>query len=587
MRQHELCSLASELDECDGFATACKDPAAVSERDKSTSPRSSFWHGLGVLAQLLVWLLIFVVLGAIAYPLIRAFMRSRRDAQVADAPPPVNAALAVERRPPPEPERISDAEAALREADEHARRGDFARALSLYLAASLAALDRRGAIRLARHRTNGEYVRSCSEDGSRQPLREIVREVDKVEFGKLAPTGEGVALVAARANAVVRAPAGRGAAAAATGLFLLLVLLTGCGGGRHATGPLADDPAGDELPSELLRRSGYVVSYLPTSISAMPMPSATTHVPIVIIDLERVGVEDEAEAHLLHWVEEGGVLVLFGSPTFWPAELKAESERANTKRVDVLTEETDAPNALVATSRAMEWPGSFTIAHIGTNVYAAHKTIGKGAIVGVAGDDLFTNIGASRPANAEALIGIIDVAGADREATGALRGVIVPGTTYEVHVARGPDGIPPPGNPFSALVQAGLGKGAWHALAASVVLFLAFGIRHARPRPAVPPARRAFAEHVEATGAFYGRARALSHALAAYGRFAEMRVRERVPRGGDAVAFLAARAKVPHAEVARVWKRATEATATEPLRGDELATIRDLRTMLVKALETG
>jgi ABC-type glutathione transport system ATPase component len=47
---------------------------------------------------------------------------------------------------------------------------------------------------------------------------------------------------------------------------------------------------------------------------------------------------------------------------------------------------------------------------------------------------------------------------------------------------------------------------------------LRIGIRHARARPTVPAARRAFAEHVEATGAFYGRARALGHALAAYGR---------------------------------------------------------------------
>ena len=163
---------------------------------------------------------------------------------------------------------------------------------------------------------------------------------------------------------------------------------------------------------------------------------------------------------------------------------------------------------------------------------------------------------------------------------------IHPAPPVQIRFARSIDGIAPPSNPFSALVQAGLGRGAWHALAASVVLFLTFGIRQARARPAAPKPRRAFAEHVEATGAFYGRARALGHALASYGRFAEMRLRERVPRGGDPVQFLAARAKVPAEDAARVWKRATEASAEDPPRGDELTTIRDLGAMLAKALET-
>ena len=118
------------------------------------------------------------------------------------------------------------------------------------------------------------------------------------------------------------------------------------------------------------------------------------------------------------------------------------------------------------------------------------------------------------------------------------------------------------------------------------VLFLAFGIRQARARPVTPPARRAFAEHVEATGAFYGRARALGHALASYGRFAEMRLRDRMPRGTDPAQFLATRAKVPLEDATRVWKRATEARAEDPVRGDELTTIRDLGAMLARALDT-
>ena len=579
-RQAELCSFSSDVEGCEGFAKACGE-ATKETKDDAPSAVSA---ALGSLAKGLVWILVIGVILAIALPLIRALLRARRDRQLADQPAAPNVAVLVALKPAPEPELISDAEAALREADEHARRGELARALSLYLAASLAALDRRGAIRLARHRTNGEYVRSCAEDGSQQSLREIVREVDKVEFGKLPPTGEGVARIAARANAVVRLPGGRGAPTAATGvLVLLLFVLVGCGVGDPSS-PRVDDPAGDELPMEVLRHSGYVVSYLPTSIAALPMPSETSSAPVVVVDASNVTLEDEPSAHLLRWVEAGGVLVLLGSPREWPTELHVETDHADTRNFDIESDDIVAPGGLATGPHALRWPGSDAIGTIGKSVYAAHINVAKGSIVGIAGSELFTNVGVSVPANGAALVALLDIAAQDRARTDASRGVIEPGA-FTIHVARKTDGIPPPSNPFSALMQAGLGKGAWHALAAAVVLFLAFGIRHARPRPEAPAARRAFAEHVEATGAFYGRARAFGHVLAVYGRFAEMRVRERIPRGADPVTFLAARAQVPHANAARVWKRATEANPEDPVRGDELATVRDLRAMLAKALE--
>lgn len=589
MQQRELCPLAAEIDGCEALVAACK--GEVPAEPKNSSTWRSIVEALGTLAQLLVWVLVAVVIVAIGAPLVVALLRARRDKAVADAPKRPNVATAAERAKPPRAETIDDAEAALREADEHARRGELARAMSLYLAASLASLDRRGAIRLARHRTNGEYVRSCANDPSCWPLRDIVREVDRVEFGKVPPTSDGVARVASRAIALVRGgggPAGRGAASTATGLLMILALaLMGCGGGSHR--PIAaSDPAGDELPIDVLQRSGYAVSRLSKSLAALPMPETTSeaHTPVLVVDVERVALEDESSAHLLRWVEQGGVLVLLGSPRGWPADLEAiEAHAANdSDSVEVITEDVYARGARVGTVHALQWPGSEAVAFIaGTSVYAAHKSHGKGAIVGVAGRELFTNLGASRPDNAGALAALLDIAMIDRAATDEARGV-APATTFEVHVARRQDGIPPPSNPFSALVQAGLRRGAWHALAFAVVLFLAFGIRHARARPAVPPARRAFAEHVEATGAFYGRAGALGHALASYGRFAELRLRERMPRGADPVQLLATRAKVPTEEAARVWRRATEASAGDPPRGDELATIRDLGAMLSSAL---
>lgn len=609
-RERALCPLAAETEECEGFAAACrrdvtKDAARTTEHENAKPKSSStpeIGGALGALARLLVYVLVLAVIAAVAFPIVLAILRARRDKSVADAPKPANVAVPAQRAPPPEAEAISDAEAALREADEHARRGDLTRALGLYLAATLAALDRRGAIRLARHRTNGEYVRSCADDVARQPLREIVREVDRVEFGKLTPTSEGVAHVARRAASIARATGASGASRVAS-LASMIVLcflafaVAGCGaptgGGRSRSGGgsgfggrAADDPSGDELPIDVLRRSGYDAAYLTTSLSAMPIPGEGEVSPVVAVDVSRVALEEETTAHVMRWVDAGGVLVLFGAPAFWPAELHATEESAKDDHVDVISRDVHARGARVGVSRALTWPDSEGIAFAGKSVYAAHIDHGKGAIVGVAGHELFTNIGVARPDNAGAFVALFDVAMRDRRNPGLERGVVQAGPP-EIRVARRDDGIASPSNPFSALVQAGLGKGAWHALAAAIVLFLAFGIRHARPRPNAAAARRAFAEHVEATGAFYGRARAMGHALASYGRFAEMRLRERVPRGTDPVQFLAARAKVAPEEAARVWKRATEAKADDPPRGDELTTIRDLGAMLAKALETG
>lgn len=591
-RQRELCPLAAEIEGCEGFVAACKADALdwedLKKKTNKESSRGTAMQVLATLAKGLVWVLVLLVIGAIAFPLIRALLKARRDKAIADAPKPKNVASIAVRQAAPEPENVTDAEAALRDADEHARRGELARALSLYLAASLSALDRRGAIRLARHRTNGEYVRACAEDASRQPLREIVREVDKVEFGKQAVTSAAVANVAARANAVVRRPAmmGRGTTSMLTGVLLVLsLILTGCDGNRGGLAVGRDDPAGSELPMEMLRRTGFDVAYLTRPLVELPMPATDAAPPILVVDVDNVLLEPESTAHLLRWVEEGGVLVIFGAPVLWPPALHATTEKASSRDLSVLTRDVFARGARLAAPRAMAWPDSEAVAWLDKGVYAATKSIGKGTVVGVAGAELFTNAGVARPDNAAALAAILDIAIIERD-DGMLQRGIASSFTYEVKVARREDGIPPPSNPFSALVQAGLGRGAWHALAAAVILFLAFGIRHARARPAAPATRRAFAEHVEATGAFYGRAKALGHALSSYGRFAELRLRERVPRGADPVQFLATRAAVPHEEAARVWKRATEAKPEDPPRGDELLTIRELRGMLEKALET-
>jgi hypothetical protein len=199
--------------------------------------------------------------------------------------------------------------------------------------------------------------------------------------------------------------------------------------------------------------------------------------------------------------------------------------------------------------------------------YAAIWRHGAGTVLGLGNDDLLTNAGLARPGNPRALVRLL----------GNLH-------RTRFRVARPEDGITPPSNPVSALVDAGLGKALVHALGAVAILFLAFGTRQGRPRLTPPPARRAFAEHVEATGALYARTRLATHALRAYARYADSRLRPLMPRGtNDPAAFLASRTQMQQEECARIWRRATSAgaagAASAPV-GDELVLLKELSRMV-------
>jgi hypothetical protein len=566
-KQWSMCTLAEEVDGCEAFVRACGDRIARKEDEDRHGLLDGLARVLGRLAQLFAFALVAVIVLVVAIPVVLAIAKARRDRQLGDRAARANAATPL-APPPPEAQEIAGAEAALRAAEDHARRGELDRALALYLAASLSALDHRGAIRIAKHRTNGEYVRACTEAGARQPLREIVREVDRAVFGKVAPTRDAVAEVASRATRLVRA-------AAAAGAMALALLLAGCGGlDARAFGGGRSDPSSDDLPIDVLRRSGFTVAHLDTSLATLPMPGEE-NAPRVVLAAD-VALDEEAEAHLLRWVEAGGVLVLMAQAAAWPKELEAKHEAAPTRDL-VVDDDDDAwgravrvRGARVAHAQAIVWRDAQPVAKLGTQIYAARKPLGDGAVLGVANADLFTNLSAARPDNAAALVTLL------RRASDA----------RDIRVAGRADGVQPPSNPIASLVSAGLGKGAAHALVACLLLFLAVGVRQARARPAAAPTRRAFAEHVEATGAFYGRARAHAHALAAYGRFVEVRLRERLPRGADPIALLASRAGAPREEVARAYVRATEARPEDAARGDELTTIRDLRAIVAKALET-
>jgi hypothetical protein len=530
-------------------ATTAKDPLEVPA-------------ALAVAGQVILFGLLGAFILAILVMIARSVVRARRDDRLAeplaDAPPLGTASVAYELAP------LSDAEALLARGDAYARVGRLDAALHAYLGASLIALDRRGAVRLRKDRTNGEYVRACSEKSAKPALAAIAREVDEVAFGGRSASDEGVRRAASSAVTIVRN---------ASVAVVALVLAVGCN--RAPPPPAGSDPAGLELFGDVMRAQGVEVAPLAGPLAMLPLPKPSALSPTVLVDLERTPIDDETRSHLARWVEAGGVLVLAGVPEEWPLELGVSRTLTSTNDVESLWAGDDAvgpPVAFHATVTHFEGL-TWTTAHADLatfgdkTTYAALATVGRGFVLGLAGDELLTNAGIAHPGNAATLAAILARVAPSR-----------------LEIARAEGGVSPASNPIAGLARAGVGSGLLHALGFTAILFLAAGVRLTRPRPTAPPARRAFAEHVEATGALYAKTRAAAHALAAYTRFADERLHAKMPRGStDVPAFLAARSGRDRDDCERVWWRAKGADPAAPPRGDELDVLKELASMLAKA----
>ncbi len=572
-RARAMCPMAAQIPHCDAFVAACNDKPP--DLDKLPHWNLAWLAGLlGSLASGVVWLLVAVVVGLIAWFVVSAVGRARKDTHLASP----SQKAAVTHDPLAEAlDAPSDAETLLQRANEHAQRGELDRAALLYLAAALRALDRRGAIRIARHRTNGEYVRACKETEATPQLRMIVRAVDRVQFGREAPTREAIADVASRAAWIVRAVA----------MASLVLLLGGCSIPEHGPVLRSEDPGGDDLFMAVLERQGADVARLGGSLSSLALPEHNEKTPLVVVDVSRTPLEEEARVHLVRWVSAGGRLLLAGDVKAWPEEFKAKPKESWTPKVTFTfpdpeeSEEDEATQdagertftAIVSEPRGIAWDeDAYVLATTEDKAtYAATRAYDSGVVVGLAGDDLLTNAGISVAPNAKAIVALIE-----RYARGR-----------KIRVALPQDGISPPSNPLSALLHAGLGLALAHAAFATALLMLAFGIRQARARADAAPARRAWTEHVAATGTLYARAKLAPHALFAYARFVDGRLRARMPRSmTDPAAFLALRSRADAAHCAEVWALATSARSADRPRGDEMTTLRELRALYAAAMKT-
>lgn len=593
-----LCPLAKETPGCEALAQACdkQKPEAQPHNEPSSMPKIP--PVLGKIAMVGTIVIVVAVLLALLLPILLAFLKSRRDAALADITPEEKTAPGAAVTPEVRGPVITDAERLLALANDLAARGQLKEALGTYLTASLRALDHKGLIRFARHRTNGEYVRSCTDAGARSELSAVVREVESSEFGGHEPSHETVTKVARSAASLVRAGM----------LGVMLVLLAaGCGGGPNLK--TENDPAGKQLLVDVLKKQGLEVSYLPGSIGSMPIPGDDATTNLVILDLSVTKLDDEARTHLLAWVRAGGVLLALEPRADMEDTLAVDTTPSTERDVTVLLhpaydDDPDAFPARLARGRSLKrrhdaksrkhgtdeatstgpdeatlWEIAATMgppekADDATDAYAIEEPLGKGAIVTVATADLFTNVGILHKDNASAVMTLIERAFHSTRRNGR--------RTYFEHpvvIARPQSGMTPPGNPLSAISAAGLGMGMWHALAAAAILFLAVGLRQARPRPAPPPTRRAFAEHVEATGALYAKAKAASHARSVLAKYTDDRVRAKAQQRLQQSANDDPFKEVTGKTAAEYKELVSPATAPEMT---ELHKMRELRRVLAK-----
>jgi len=116
------------------------------------------------------YLFLYVVLGILIVGIAYVIAYAARNLHRAARPSAGQAALSVVAEP--EPAAAAEPDAWIEAAQRHAAAGDFRRAYRAVFIAVLLRLDRIGALRYERSRTNGEYLRALR---SRPPLLTLVR----------------------------------------------------------------------------------------------------------------------------------------------------------------------------------------------------------------------------------------------------------------------------------------------------------------------------------------------------------------------------------------------------------------------------
>lgn len=465
---------------------------------------------LGGLGELLFWVILIAGVVAIVLAILRNSYGRRRDDEPEDARP-ASEALS------PGPSRADDGQVArdvatmLERARAAAASGDYPAAIKAAHAALLYRLDRDGLIRVEASRTNGDYLRDLRDRPDlRVEVRDVVRDVEQVQFGSAPATAPLFERIFGKAAAI----ATRGGGAA-----LLLALLVGCPIGQPA--PWDDSPSGSGAVIALAAKHEIAARFRARPLDELDVDAEDGPRTLVLMhDVADPG--PEVWDRLIEWTYAGGHLIVAGGPL--PASLDLRYVAADVGPALSFAPDVTGFAGLAASDelrfvspdrRALagdDLDDDALIVREGGSVYAAQRTRGRGLVTVLADDRLLTNAGltvADNPALTLALL-----------AAGEGRVELVDGL-----LDWGAD------NPAETIRQLKLTPVILQLLLLALVFFAWRGVRFGRPRDPAGRSRRRFAEHVEALGLQYARARAAHHAARQYASWALERLRDRAPGG--------------------------------------------------------
>jgi hypothetical protein len=516
-----------------------KQPLPADDRQREEPARITVAPSLSVLSQVLFIAVILGFVIIVGRAIARSFFSGGADA----APPeePRADSIAKIDAPAPRGPVETDVERLLARARAAGARGEYARAIDDAYAALLRRLDGDGHIDIHPSRTNGDYVRQLRNHAElRGPVREVVREVERVHFGATAPSERAFRAVLDRVVPLV-------SRALAAALFCVgLSAVVSCspiGVEETRTASAGTSPSGTLALMELLARRDFEVE---RRAEALDQIAGTK----TLVLLSSTRIDAATWAHLLVWVDKGGRLVLAGVRSLPPdlgltigfdtlpgTVVEVDDDVSHLYGEHVLRVPA-GPELRRADGDTREVPNPLLLR--GEATYAAAFVRGEGHIVVFADDRLFTNAALAVRDNAAFLVRLFES---------------MPGPR-QVELGDAWTGVGA-STPFAAVAHAELVPVILQLFALLALLYLWKGTPFARLRDPPAETRRAFADHARALGLAYGRARASKHVVGLYATWALDRLRERVQRSGrqglsPLAEAISTRTGRPEAEVMRV-----------------------------------
>ncbi len=482
--------------------------ASPPPRDPPAPRTITLPSGVSGFAQLTFFLLLAVGLGLLVWVIVRARLAGR-DEDDLEAPPGDEASA----EPAPGALRIveTDVERLLSKARQAAGRGDYEQAIADAYAAMLRRLEGDGLIDVHASRTNADYLRALRKRPElAAPVRAIVQDVERVQFGATAASPSLFESLLARVLPLT-----------ARSVLLLVFALAAtlvCPAAAWAgdLGGSSTAPSGSRGVVELLRQRDIEVSYRIEELSNFAEDLG------VLVILPGGGPKDGNWDSVLQWVKKGGTLVLAGElPSDERVGIRYRSDPSGSRRLtgawrfenalEQLDLQVPPGGAIVVDPEGLEALPMLVRVGGSESLYGVHGRLGRGQIMALADEHLFTNIALALGDNGEAVVRIL---------TG--HGPVQICTSWTGAAAS---------SPFESVHRAKLTPLIAQLLLLLALFFLWKGIAFGQLRDPAEKTRRRFADHVRAVGLQYARARASAHALGAYARWALERLRERVPRG--------------------------------------------------------